>query len=161
MIGRSWNSVVLPLLLTGCTPLGLWVYDDPVVTVSRVTLELQESRRTGKSPLVVAIAVDNQNTYALSAERLELSLRLDGVTIGRVQRDSSVPVAMAAVSVVDLPLALQKQTTPERLAVLGSGAHKYSVHGRAIFRTPFGTRKVPFDEQGSMMFGERPSSSTN
>jgi LEA14-like dessication related protein len=160
MIGRSWSSV-LPVVLAACTPLGLWVYDDPVVTVSRVTLELQESRRTGTSPLVVAIAVDNQNTYALSAERLELSLRLDGVTVGRAQRDSSVPVAMAAVSLVDLPLALQKQTTPERLAALGSGAHRYAVHGRAIFRTPFGTRKVPFDEQGSMTFGKRPTSSTN
>jgi LEA14-like dessication related protein len=160
MIGKSWSSVGLTLLLASCTPLGLWVYDDPVVTVSRVTLELRESRRSGKSPLVVALAVENQNTYALSAERLELSLRLDGMAVGGVQRDSSVPVAMAAVSTLDLPLALKKQATPERLAALGSGTHRFAVHGRAIFRTPFGTRKVPFDQEGSMMFGERPSSST-
>jgi LEA14-like dessication related protein len=159
MIGRSWSIVVLALVLVSCTPLGLWVYDDPVVTVSRVTLELKESRRLGRSPLVVALAVDNPNTYALSAERVELSLRLDGVAVGRVQRDSSVPVATAAVSTVDLPLALQRQTTPERLAALGSGAHSFAVKGRAIFRTPFGTRKVPFEQEGSMVFGERPTSS--
>jgi LEA14-like dessication related protein len=109
--------------------------------------------------LVVALAVDNRNAYALSAERLELSLRLDGVTVGGVRRDSTVPVATASVSTVDVPLALQKQTTPERLVALGSGTHSFAVHGRAIFRTPFGIRKVPFDQEGSMMFGQRPTSS--
>src|SRR4051812_7213980 len=100
MIGRSSVIMGIGLGLSSCTPLGLWIYEDPVVTVSRVTLELKESRRLGRSPLVVALAVENRNTYALSAERLELSLRLDGVTVGRVQRDSTVPVATAAVSTV-------------------------------------------------------------
>ena len=159
MIGRSVHTVIITVMLSSCTPLGLWIYEDPVVTVARVTLEVKESRRLGRSPLVVALAVDNRNTYALSAERVELSLRLDGVTVGRVQRDSTVPLAIASVSTVDLPLALQKQTTPERLAALGSGAHTFAVQGKAVFRTPFGTRKVPFEQEGSMMFGERPASS--
>jgi len=50
------------------------VYADPVVTVSRVTLEVKEAKRLGT---VVALAVDNRNTYAISAERVELSLRLE------------------------------------------------------------------------------------
>jgi LEA14-like dessication related protein len=132
------------------------VYADPVVTVSRVTLEVKEAKRLGT---VVALAVDNQNTYAISAERVELSLKLDGVPVGQVDRDSSVPVAKAAVSTVALALPLQKQTTPERLAALGSGSHTFAVNGRATFRTPFGMRAVRFEQEGSMMFGERPSSS--
>jgi LEA14-like dessication related protein len=132
------------------------VYADPVVTVSRVTLEVKEAKRLGT---VVALAVDNRNTYAISAERVELSLRLDDVAVGRVDRDSSVPVAKAAVSTVALALPLQKQTSPERLAALGSGTHTFAVQGRATFRTPFGLRAVRFEQKGAMMFGERPSSS--
>jgi LEA14-like dessication related protein len=158
MIRICGYGIVLPMLLGACTPLGLWVYEDPVVTVSRVTLELKEARRRGTSPVVVALAVDNRNSFNLSTERVELSLRLDGIPIGRVDRDSSVAVAMAAVSTVALALPVQKQATPERLKVLGSGTHTFAVRGRATFRTPFGTRRVRFEQEGAMMFGERPSS---
>lgn len=157
MIRRWWPRIVPVIVLGACTPLGLWVYEDPVVTVSRVTLELKQARRMGTSPVVVALAVENRNTFALSTERVELSLRLDGVPIGQVDRDSTVPVAMATVSTVALALPLQTQTTPEHLAALGSGTHTFAVRGRATFRTPFGTRKVRFAQQGAMMFGERPS----
>jgi LEA14-like dessication related protein len=158
MIRRTRFRIAPLLVLWACTPLGLWVYEDPVVTVSRVTLELKESRRTGKSPLVVALAVDNRNTYALSAERVELALRLDGVSVGRVDRDSTVPVAMGTVSTVAMVLPLQKQTRPEHLTALSSGTHTFAVRGRATFRTPFGKRQVRFEQQGAMVFGERSGS---
>jgi LEA14-like dessication related protein len=122
-----------------------------------VTVEVKNSRLHGMSPVVVALAVDNRNTYALSTERVELALRLDGVSIGRVERDSMVPVAMATVSTVALALPLRKQTTPAHLAALGRGAHTFAVQGRATFRTPFGKRQVQFEQEGAMMFGERPS----
>jgi LEA14-like dessication related protein len=155
MIRKSWHRIVPVVLLCGCTPLGLWVYEDPVVTVSRVTIELKESRRTGTSPVIVALAVDNRNTYALSAERVELALRLDGISMGRVDRDSTVPVEMATVATLAVALPLEKQATPERLTALGSGTHTFAVQGRATFRTPFGTREVQFEQEGAMMFGER------
>ena len=82
MICRCWSRFGLVVILGACTPLGLWVYADPVVTVSRVRLELP---------------------------------------VGRVDRDSSIPVAKAAVSAVALALPLQKQTTPEGLATIREG----------------------------------------
>jgi LEA14-like dessication related protein len=159
MIRICWYRIVPVIFIVACTPLGLWLYEDPVVTVSRVTLELKEARRPGGAPLVVALAVDNRNTFALSTERLELSLRLDGVPIGKVDRDSSVPVAMATISTVALALPVREQTAPEHLATLGAGAHTFAVQGRATFRTPFGTREVRFEQEGAMMFGKRPNSS--
>ena len=156
MICRCWSRIGLVVILGACTPLGLWLYADPVVTVSRVTLEVKEAKRLGT---VVALVVDNRNTYAISTERVELSLRVDDVPVGRVDRDSSVPVAKAAVSTVALALPLQKQTSPGGLAALGSGTHTFAVKGRATFRTPFGMRAVRFEQKGAMMFGERPSSS--
>jgi LEA14-like dessication related protein len=154
-----WVRIVPALLLSACTPLGLWLYEDPVVTVSRVTLERKQPRTPGTSPVVVALAVDNRNAFALSTERVELSLRLDGVPIGQLKRDSTVAVAMAAISTVAVALPLEKQTTPERLAALGTGTHTFAVQGRATFRTPFGMRKVRFGQEGAMMFGERPGDS--
>jgi LEA14-like dessication related protein len=158
MIRRSWVRIAPLIVISACTPLGLWVYEDPVVTVSKVTIELKESQRRGRSPVIVALAVDNRNTYALSTERVQLTLRLDGVSVGRVDRDSTVPIAIATVSTVAMVLPLQKQTTPQRLTALGSGTHTFAVRGKATFRTPFGKRQVPFEQKGAMVFGKRSGS---
>ena len=144
------------VLLGSCTPLGLWMYEDPVVTVARVTLELRDTR-SAAPPVVVALALDNRNDYPLSTTRMEVSLRLDGVPIGRLRQDSTVEVPMEGVSTVALPLALEKRATPSHLRTLGGGSHRFAVSGRATFQTPIGTRKVRFAEEGKMIFGQRPS----
>jgi LEA14-like dessication related protein len=133
------------------------MYEDPVVTVARVTLQVREPHSPSVSPVVVALAVHNRNDYPLSTMRMELSLRLDGVPIGRLKQDSTLPVATDTVSTVALPLTLEKQATPSRLRGLDTGTHRFAVIGRATFRTPIGTRKVRFAEEGEMIFGQRPS----
>jgi LEA14-like dessication related protein len=126
-----------------------------MVTVSRVTLELRATATSTGSPLVVALAVHNPNDYPLSTTRMEVSLRLDGIPMGRLKQDSTLPVAMDTVSTVSLPLTLEKQATPSRLQSFDTGSHKFAVVGRATFRTPIGTRKVRFAEEGDMIFGRR------
>ncbi|MFL5546987.1 MAG: LEA type 2 family protein [Gemmatimonadales bacterium] len=144
------------LLVGGCTPLGLWLYEDPVVTVSQITLELGSG--PARSPVTVDLAMQNTNDYPLSAERLELSLRLDGMAVGETQRDSTVPMAMDTVLTIALPISLGQKATPERLRKLGFGTHTFAVRGQAIFQTPIGKRKVPFAQEGSMIFGARSGS---
>jgi LEA14-like dessication related protein len=155
----AWRQVAWSLLLGGCTPLGLWLYEDPVVTVSRITFEMRRSEPR-RSPVMVALALQNRNDYPLSTERVELSLRLDGVPIGRLERDSTVPMATDTVSAVALPLALTRQMTPEELRKLGSGTHTFRVQGRATFRTPIGSRKVNFTHEGSLIMGTRSNGSS-
>jgi LEA14-like dessication related protein len=142
------------LLIAGCTPLGLWLYADPVVTVSRISLELGSGPT--RSPVTVALAMQNTNDYPLSTETVELSLRLDGVPVGQLRQDSTLPVATDTVSTVALPLPLAKQATPQRLQTWRSGTHTFAVRGRAVFRTPIGRRKVPFAQEGSLVFDARP-----
>jgi LEA14-like dessication related protein len=134
--------------------LGLWLYQDPVVTVSRITLEV--APKAARSPVIVALALHNTNDYPLSTERVELSLLLDGVPVGQLQQDSTVPVATDTTSQVALPLQLARQATPQRLQSWRSGTHKFAVRGRAIFQTPIGKRKVSFAQEGSMVFAMRP-----
>ena len=157
----SWAA--LPSLLLGaglaaCTPLGLWLYSDPSVTVAKVTLEVSASSEVSASrrPVVVALAVQNPNDYVVAATHLEVALRLDGVPIGQLVRDSTVPLPETEVSTVALPMALSIRATPERLRAFQSGMHSYVVEGRAVFDTPIGKRRVRFAEEGTMAFGGMP-----
>lgn len=150
----GWSRAVCFLFLTGCTPLGLWLYEDPVVTVSRVTFESGKPRPSGASPVIVALAVQNVNDYPLTNERLELSLRLDGIPIGVVSRDSTVAVETDTVSTVAVALPIQPQA-PSVDEVLASGTHTFAVQGRAFFHTPIGIREVRFAQAGPMLFGKR------
>lgn len=148
------------VLVGACTPLGLWIYEDPVVTVSRVTFEIPEPRALSGSPVVVALAVHNRNDFPLSTTGMEVFLRLDGVPIGSLTQDSTLPVATDTVSTVALALKLEKHATASRLRALDGGSHRYVVSGRATFETPIGTRKVRFAEEGDMIFGQRANQST-
>ena len=155
-----WRHLAWGILLVGCTPLGLWMYEDPVVTVSQITVQFARSGVT-PAPVIVALALQNTNDYPLEAEQVELSLRLDGVPIGQLKRDSTVPVATDTVSTVALPLSVDRNTTARHLRSIGAGAHTCAVRGRATVQTPIGKRDVRFAQEGSLVFGVRPKSSTN
>jgi LEA14-like dessication related protein len=156
----AWWQFAWGILLGGCTPLGLWLYEDPVVTVSQITFQFARSGST-PGPVIVALALENSNDYPLEAEQVELSLRLDGVPIGQLKRDSRVPVATDTVSTVALPLAVDRRTTAERLRSIGPGTHTFAVRGRATFQTPIGKRDVRFAQEGSLVFAVRPKGLTN
>src|SRR3954452_8830621 len=102
MVRRIYARAACLGLLGACTPLGLWIYEDPVVTVSRVTLEVRDSRVSTASPVVVALAVHNRNDFPLTSTEMEVALRLDGVPIGSLKRDSTVSVETDSVSTVAL-----------------------------------------------------------
>jgi hypothetical protein len=153
-------SVFLTLLLSSCTPLGLWLYEDPVITVSRITLELGKPARVKPPPVVVALDVKNVNDYPLSAERLELSLRVDGIAVGKLKHDSTVAVATESISTLAVAMPVERWVISDRLEASRSVSHFVAVQGRAIFRTPIGIRKVRFAQSGAMIFSERPTGST-
>ncbi|MFL5495186.1 MAG: LEA type 2 family protein [Gemmatimonadales bacterium] len=141
---------VVPLL--GCTPLGLWVYMDPKMSVSRVRLPAEAS--TGAAPVLVALDVENPNDYPLSTARVELRLRLDGLTVGRLARDSTVALPKLATSVISMSLDPASDIGPAQLRKLVTGMHRFAVEGRTTFTTPFGARKVRFAQEGEMTFGQ-------
>lgn len=150
----SRGSACLLLLVAGCTPLGLWMYQDPAVSVSRVRLAPEPA---DTAPVVVALDLSNPNDYAVSATRVELLLRLDDLPIGQVAQDSSVPLPKVATSTVALALVPTHAATHDQLKVLGSGVHRFAVQGRATFATPIGDRKVEFAQEGQMAFGDQAS----
>ncbi|MGH7535538.1 MAG: LEA type 2 family protein [Gemmatimonadales bacterium] len=150
MLSRRLPQVVTAVaLLCGCTPLGLWIYQDPAVRVSRVRLDANRSTRT---PILVALAVRNPNDYELTAVRVEVQLRLDQVPVGLLDRDTVVTLASDTVSTVTMPLLLATGTTSDHLRVFQSGTHSFLVEGRATVTTPVGQRRIRFADAGDMRF---------
>lgn len=150
MPSRGLLGACMVTAVAACTPLGLWVYDDPGLEVSRVRLDRDAA---GAAPVVVGLAVWNPNDYDLSTARLELQLRLDDVTVGHFSRDSIIPVPQAGLADFALPLTVPTGPIRERIRRLGSGTHRFAVVGRAIFSTPFGRRNVRFAHAGDLAFG--------
>jgi LEA14-like dessication related protein len=148
--GRRLLGTCLATAVAACTPLGLWVYDDPGLEVSRVRLSHDAA---GAAPVVVGLAVWNPNDYDLSTARLELKLRLDDMSVGHYSRDSIIPVPQTALADLALPLTVPAGAVRERIRRLGSGTHRFAVEGRAIFSTPFGRRNVRFAHAGHLTFG--------
>jgi len=153
MTGRRLRILCCLLPVLSCTPLGLWMYEDPQVTVDRVRLDVQAE---SGEPVVVGLALHNFNDYPVSATRLEFQLSLDELPIGRLDRESSVAVPTGVATVV-LPIEPDAGTTPARLQTFHSGVHRFEIHGRATFATPIGKRKVGFVQEGELAFGPPPS----
>jgi len=149
LVGTWWMAGVV-----ACTPLGLWMYEDPAVTVSRVRLDADAR---GTPPVIVALDLRNPNDYALSATSVQFSLRLDELPIGQLTHTiSSVEVPKVGTSTVAVPLEPDQGTTPARLKALSSGMHRFAVEGEATFATPIGSRRVRFAEEGDLVFGQPP-----
>jgi LEA14-like dessication related protein len=146
MMGTLWSAA--------CTPLGLWVYDDPSVTVARVRLA---EKPTSKTPVLIALEVRNPNDYDISAVEVELLLRLDDVQIGQLSRDSTVPLPKGTTSTLEVPLIPARGAAASRFSSFLTVPHRFAISGRAQFATPFGKRKVRFAQEGQIVF-ERPSS---
>jgi hypothetical protein len=127
--------------------MGLWVYDDPGLEVSRVRLQ----NDTGTDPVVLGLAVWNPNDYDVSTARLEVQLKLDNVDVGHFSRDSIIPVPQVGLADLTLPLTVPGALR-QRVLAMGSGTHRFAVEGRATFSTPFGRRKVRFAHQGDLAF---------
>ena len=149
MLERRLPVACTAAAIMACTPLGLWVYDDPGLEVSRVRV----NQEAAADPVVVGLAVWNPNDYDVTTSRLELELKLDDMTVGRFSGDSVVAVPTAGLADVAVPLKLRGESVRQRIRTLRSGTHKFAVQGRATFSTPFGPRKVRFAHEGDLAFG--------
>jgi LEA14-like dessication related protein len=147
-------GLLLLAALPACTPIGLWMYQEPEVTVARVRLQTDT---TGTAPMIVALDLNNPNDYPLSVTQVALELALDELSVGELARDAAVPVPKLTTTTMAFPLVRTSGATPERLQTLATGTHRFSVAGRATFTTPFGKRTVRFAQEGEMAF-EPPAS---
>jgi hypothetical protein len=134
-----------------CTPVGVWIYEDPRVTVARVRLDADTM---SAKPVLVALDLRNTNDYVVSTTRVELRLALDDMPIGRLDRDSSMVVPKGTATIA-LPLIPDRSATRARLQAFNSGVHRFAIEGQATFTTPVGKRRVRFAQTGELAFGRQ------
>jgi LEA14-like dessication related protein len=152
-VRRCLLVIVWPAPLA-CTPLGLWLYQDPAVTVARVRVG---SDSISQAPVLVALDVQNPNDYTISTVRVKLSLELDDRPIGALDQATAMVLTKTATATVELPLTVKAGAPARRLTAIGVGTHHFVVVGRAEFKTPVGKRQVQFAQEGDLRFGQPPS----
>ena len=142
-------------VLAGCTPLGLWIYQEPTIEITSVTLS---DAGAAEYPIRIALQVSNGNDFEVSLEKVDLRLLVNGSPI--VDRELSTAALFPAGDrhTVEIGVAWRDVGPGLRPEGLGPGDHRYSVDGEAHLRTPIGRRSIRFARAGTDSFEGRPAS---
>ena len=142
-------------ILPGCTPLGLWVYEEPTIEITDITLS---DARAAEYPVRIALQLSNVNDFEVSIEKVQLLLVLNDSPV--VDRELSTAASFPARDKQTVQIGVAWRDVgpglrPEGLAV---GMQRYSVVGSAMLRTPIGQRRIRFARAGSQDFEGEPAS---
>lgn len=144
MSSRLRRSLPVLALLAGCTPLGLWVYEDPSVVLRSATqLRVAGGQVQGDSLEFVVVGC-NLNDYDLSGDTLRSTLSVDGRKVGesvtiRPMLLASRDTSRFSVTVPLTPLTpSQGQARPFELLLVST------------LRTPLGVRDLSYRLMGEV-----------
>lgn len=146
MIGRvpAW---LLPLLIStgACSAIGD-IYKEPDVQLQRVVV--RSVGVTGGN-LDLIVKVDNPNSFALDATRLEVGFDVEGQHLGDIAYDDDFAVAENGTTTLTLPLEFGWVGVGRAVrAALGHGDLPYQMKGQVELKTPWGRKEVPFTRGG-------------
>lgn len=151
---RSFIAACI-ILLPGCTPLGLWVYEEPTIEITSISLS---DAGAAEYPVRIALQVSNVNDFEVSLEKVQLLLVLNDSPV--VDRELSTAASFAARDrqTVEIGVAWRDIGPGLRPEGLAGGAQRYSVVGHAMLRTPIGQRRIRFARAGTEDFEGKPAS---
>ena len=151
---RSIAPVTL-VVLAGCTPLGLWMYEEPTIEITSVRVS---DAGAAEYPVRIALQVSNGNDFDVSLEKVQLRLELNELEV--VDRELSTAALFPARDrhTVEIGVAWRDVGPGLRPEGLAAGDHRYSVDGQASLRTPIGTRRIRFARAGTERFEGEPAS---
>jgi hypothetical protein len=145
VVMRTGIPLVILALLAACTPMGVWLYEEPTVGLEDVLIDT--SAGESALPPYVVLAVKNRNDFELSLRHIELVLQIDGRDIGRVAVDTTVTLAPIAVRPVRLKVPPLDGQARGHITALREGMHRYGIAGRARLDTPIGERRIGFQHE--------------
>lgn len=132
-------ATALPIL-SGCTPLGGWLYDDPTFVLSELTVR-------GKNPLdtlELVLTACNRNDFPVEATAIEVSFEMQGSTIGSSLSRQAFTLQTRDSTKLTVPLALPASATD-------SGSRlTYVMTGHTTLNTPIGERRVEIFQKGAI-----------
>jgi hypothetical protein len=140
-------SRVIPLLLTaaigGCTPLGIWMYEEPRVEVSEIAVDPSVG---AAFPVQVSLSVSNANDFEVSLLRVRLRFVVGGHPI--VDRDLSTAADFAARDRQVIRIGVAAGDLAPGANPRAAEAQPYTIDGYAILKTPIGERLIRFERIG-------------
>ncbi|HEX6644744.1 MAG TPA: LEA type 2 family protein [Gemmatimonadales bacterium] len=133
-------------LLPACTPLGLWIYEEPRIEITEVRVD---DAADNAYPVRVSFRVSNENDFGISLDRVQLLLVLNDTPV--IDRELSTTASFAArdQQIVEIGVAWTDIGPGLRPRSLAPGAPRYSVSGHAFVQTPIGERRIPFARAGT------------
>lgn len=134
---------------SGCTPVGIWLYQEPHVRLHEIRLEVDNEAE----PFGVVLSVNNPNDFPITVTHVEMVVTLDGRPVGHGEQSESTTLPDRQERQVGLPVALEATSAAEVQSRLSHGKHKYQISGRVTVGTPIGGRRFPFVITGSGTFG--------
>ena len=150
-------SFLFLCLLTGCTPLGGWLYDDPQIAFSRLT---ERPNHEPGMPFDLVLIVYNCNDFDLTGTHLDLSLSVGGVAFSRVSWANAFNVKNLESTNLTVPLAVTADSARELEGLLSAG-NEVELHGEVAVNTPVGRRLIPFAQHGTIALSSVDSSSAS
>ena len=128
-----------------CTPLGLWVYEEPKVEVTGIAVD---PTADAQFPVQIGLSVSNANDFEVSLIRVQVRFLVGGNTL--VERELPTAALFPArdrqtvkigVSSADLVPGARQRAVP-------GASQKYFLDGYALLKTPLGERRIPFLRTG-------------
>ena len=133
-------------LLCGCHHAHSAPFQQPAVTFRDLRV-----RRIGlnEGAVDIVVAVDNPNSYVLSAHRATYALMAGSDTVGLGAIEEPFQIVAAATSDVHLPLSVSYSGLGVAgKQVMNAGTVLYRVVGTVTLSTPSGSTDVPYDRTG-------------
>ena len=139
--------VVVAALSPACTPLGLWIYEEPTVEVTEVKLDA-----AADFPVQIAFAVSNANDFEVSLLRVYVRCSLAGSSL--VDRDLATAASFGARDRQIVRIGVAQADLAPGANPSAGGAQQYTIDGFAILKTPIGERRIPFTRTGTSLTGQ-------
>ena len=143
--GATLGMLMLLQLLTGCTALGAWVYDDPSLTLRSVTLRPLPDSTTGADSLDLVFAGCNRNDYDLVGEAFETRIRVQGRDVGEGRRDQPYRLFTRDSAPVTVTLAMQEAWAD------GATELPVEVESELLVKMPSGEKRIAVIQKGTLV----------
>ena len=141
---RAIPAIMIAASALACTPLGLWIYEEPTVEVTELRLDPAAG---AEFPVQVALAVSNANDFEVSLVRVHMRVSVAGTAM--LDRELLTAAAFRARYRLVVRMGVSGGDLATRGATRAAGSQPYQVDGFAVLRTPIGERRIPFTRAGT------------
>lgn len=141
---RLLATLALLPVLQACTPLGLWVYEDPSMALRQATTigALRGSVGGGDSLEMVLVGC-NLNDYDLTGQSVHSRLTISGQTVAEGVRDGRILLATRDTSRFSVSLPM-----PEVLRSADATPRTFELLVASRVQTPLGERDLTYSLRG-------------